>query len=594
MSLRIGQERRGGPAAPDPGTRREPTDPSAVGATAAADGRWRWLSALPFLLVALGVPAIELVAASAASIPLLIESFHDDAYYYFEVASNLAAGRGSTFDGIEPTNGYHPLWLLLLTPVFRFAGDPPQALLAIKGLSSLSWLLSVLLVYRIAHRLGRVPEASVALVALVLSRRLWFSGMESTVVFPTLLGAILLALREDAFGRGSRSGLARLGLALMLVPLARLDAVFFVAAVCCLLLLWRRGTGFDRAMDASIAGLPTAAAVGAYLLVNHALFGSAVPVSGRAKALDGGGGGWSVYESYFSSATMGVWRFDDIPVGWLWAAFVATAVALLGWLRWRSRGPAQDVRRRALVRFEPVLWALVLAKLGQLSYYALTSTWPLGRWYHYYLPILLALALTVLLAFALDLLPLRRLVTPVIAVGVSVLFAVHLIKSHRWHQEQTSALDQTYMTQSVAVAEHLNTVTSPDSVFAMGDRAGSLAYQLDRRLIQTEGLVGSAAFLDVLSGGDVHRYLVEQGVDYVVYSGEERQSSELRPVVGRPGCWSFTEPKFGRGPRFSIVVCDADRVYYRELSSEGSMGGMYGVWRYRPEIQDEIQDEPAK
>src|SRR6266436_4937086 len=42
----------------------------------------------------------------------------DDAYYYFTIARNVAQGAGSTFDGIAPTNGYHPLYMLSLVPVF--------------------------------------------------------------------------------------------------------------------------------------------------------------------------------------------------------------------------------------------------------------------------------------------------------------------------------------------------------------------------------------------------------------------------------------------------------------------------------------------
>ena len=45
----------------------------------------------------------------------------DDAYYYFKVAQNITEGLGSTFDGINMTNGYHPLWLLVCIPIFAFA-----------------------------------------------------------------------------------------------------------------------------------------------------------------------------------------------------------------------------------------------------------------------------------------------------------------------------------------------------------------------------------------------------------------------------------------------------------------------------------------
>jgi hypothetical protein len=42
----------------------------------------------------------------------------DDALYYFTIASNLAHGYGISFDTTHPTNGMHPLWLFLITPVF--------------------------------------------------------------------------------------------------------------------------------------------------------------------------------------------------------------------------------------------------------------------------------------------------------------------------------------------------------------------------------------------------------------------------------------------------------------------------------------------
>ena len=58
----------------------------------------------------------------------LISNTHDDAFYYFQIARNLAEGKFSTFDsGITHTNGYHAIWLLLITP-FHWAFDKEAAL----------------------------------------------------------------------------------------------------------------------------------------------------------------------------------------------------------------------------------------------------------------------------------------------------------------------------------------------------------------------------------------------------------------------------------------------------------------------------------
>jgi len=47
----------------------------------------------------------------------------DDAYYYLGIARNLVDGHGSTFDQINLTNGYHPLWLLVSTVPFAAGLD---------------------------------------------------------------------------------------------------------------------------------------------------------------------------------------------------------------------------------------------------------------------------------------------------------------------------------------------------------------------------------------------------------------------------------------------------------------------------------------
>lgn len=39
----------------------------------------------------------------------------DDSFYYIKTAFHVGSGYGPTFDRVNPTNGFHPLWLLLLS-----------------------------------------------------------------------------------------------------------------------------------------------------------------------------------------------------------------------------------------------------------------------------------------------------------------------------------------------------------------------------------------------------------------------------------------------------------------------------------------------
>ena len=57
----------------------------------------------------------------------LLGGVNDDSFYYLKTALNLSKGLGSTFDGINPTNGYQPIWLLVLVGLFKVSpfGDDP-------------------------------------------------------------------------------------------------------------------------------------------------------------------------------------------------------------------------------------------------------------------------------------------------------------------------------------------------------------------------------------------------------------------------------------------------------------------------------------
>src|SRR5829696_2074212 len=80
--------------------------------------RFPWFETILIIVVM----SMSLYAALSDSQNLSVRWFvRDDAYYYFKVAQNISEGHGSTFDGINKTNGYHPLWMLICIPIFALA-----------------------------------------------------------------------------------------------------------------------------------------------------------------------------------------------------------------------------------------------------------------------------------------------------------------------------------------------------------------------------------------------------------------------------------------------------------------------------------------
>ncbi|MGZ4716132.1 MAG: hypothetical protein ACXWCB_05465, partial [Acidimicrobiales bacterium] len=76
----------------------------------------------------------------------------DDAFYYFGIARNVAHGHGSTFDGIDPTNGYHPLWMLVAVPFFWAGLDGTMAVRVLLALQVLCYGGALVLVALTAGR----------------------------------------------------------------------------------------------------------------------------------------------------------------------------------------------------------------------------------------------------------------------------------------------------------------------------------------------------------------------------------------------------------------------------------------------------------
>lgn len=187
--------------------------------------------------------SIQLYAAFANGYDMANNWFiRDDAYYYFKVAQNIGLGHGITFDGIHPTNGFHPLWLLVCIPIFALSRFdlilPLRVVLIVMSLFSLG---TALLLYRI---LKDVLSPAAGMFAAVLwtfggsiQSVFYDSGMESGIAL-FFLALLLYTLYKFEKGRQDKQltlrQIAWLGVLATLTTLSRLDLIFF----CMIIGLW--------------------------------------------------------------------------------------------------------------------------------------------------------------------------------------------------------------------------------------------------------------------------------------------------------------------------------------------------------------------
>jgi hypothetical protein len=195
---------------------------------------------IPFEVVIVLVVLIpHLYAAFSPPASLMNWYRTDDAYYYFIVARNVAAGHGFTFDLINPTNGFHPLWLFINIPIFAFSGaDRILPLRIIVMLLALLNAATGVVIYRLLKKyflLGTAALISMLWVLLPSIHQVTTEdGLEAGLNAFSLAALLLISswfLDQVKGEKQARWDLICVGLIGALALFSRLDNIFTFTAV---------------------------------------------------------------------------------------------------------------------------------------------------------------------------------------------------------------------------------------------------------------------------------------------------------------------------------------------------------------------------
>ncbi len=420
----------------------------------------------------------------------------DDSFYYYTLARNLAAGHGFTFDRINPTNGFHPLWLFTCVPLYGAGLDGLAAVrVALLG-QVLLWTGALVLLSRRLRLRGALQGAVLALAAggpAVF--KTFVSGMEAGLVLP-LHAALLVAPTRTS---RQRFGVACLG---SLAFLARTDAGF--------LLLWFGLFSLRRPFRelVELFLLPGAVII-AFLVVNQITFGAPLQVSGLLK---------------FTAPSL---------VRTLWIVVCIGAPLVLT----RARSEAFPLLT-GFVR-ERAWYAAFVGTI--VAWYTGVQTFP-RMWY--FAPAVLFGILVLVLAAG-DLARLaaregsRRALTTILLVPLA---AGYLFQ---W----AAALDPrgTAVLRADADAGAWITENMPSDTILGSWDAGVVGYFASQRVINLDGVVNSPVYLRALRSGTTAAFLADEGLAYVV-NHDRAAGAELvvqaRRITGREPVlerrWDYT------------------------------------------------------
>lgn len=188
---------------------------------------WAWFE-IGLILVGLG---LYLWAALGPQEAVLGWYSSDDAFYYYKIARNINDGLGVTFDGLNRTNGFHPLWMVICVAVFWLARFDLFLPLRVLMLVSAAFGLGAgVLLFRLLKKY--VPPETAVFAAVLWSflpavqAVVVQGGMETSVSAFFLMLLFYLGAEWHADAGGWRR--AAIGFVAGLAILARLDNVFVV------------------------------------------------------------------------------------------------------------------------------------------------------------------------------------------------------------------------------------------------------------------------------------------------------------------------------------------------------------------------------
>ncbi|MGB3904604.1 MAG: hypothetical protein WBB22_06735 [Anaerolineae bacterium] len=237
------------------------------------------------LLIVLGLGLLIRLGLAWLSTPTLVQmTIPDDSFYYFAIARHMALDGSVSINGLNLTNGFHPLWLLVISPFYLlFPYSPGIPLHLALTIGAILDVVTGLFAYKLVRLLTGNPAAALISVAVyVFNPRAILnavSGME------TSLNVLYFALFVYVYTVIRRRGptvrrYVLFGLVGGLLLLARTDNVFLLSVIY-LHAVWtaiRRRSGGGL----FISYVVTACLLAPWLLWNYFSFGTLLQSSGIA------------------------------------------------------------------------------------------------------------------------------------------------------------------------------------------------------------------------------------------------------------------------------------------------------------------------
>jgi hypothetical protein len=435
--------------------------------------------------------------------------FVDDAYYYILTARNFVDTGIFSFDRINPTNGFHPLWMRILVLMYYAIGtDIPldQQIFHVKLIEGALFILaigaSLLFSFQQAEKNRAISTAYLG-IALVLvypyTNHLFLVGMEST------LSVFLFILLLNAW---QRERLTQLAFLLPLLFLARLETLFFIVIPLLFIFFLQRRISTVRKL---LVSLPTVLVSVGYLGYTFLQTGYYKPISGLLKSsFPIPHPQWTYFlDPIWYGASTGKFYFVFLAPNLLLFLFLHTGLFVASIL---IKGFYRENLRLKLTLF---LFALLL--LANLLFF---QKWNKGiEWWYWALPAIITGGLTGLTTGSFFPESRFRGTANSVLVGLLSIFAIFYLISLPASLRKIANQDPLYD----FIIQKL-----PEAAILGATDAGDIAFWTGKRIVNLDGLINNVELQEAILDKKLRNYLRKKKVGYLLASTATRKADYLK------------------------------------------------------------------
>jgi hypothetical protein len=474
------------------------------------EGFAKWLFGLSVLVAAA-------TASYAISRPVtwLVRVVPDDTFYYLQIAANIANKGRSTFDGVNPTAGYHPGWMFIVVTLACVFRGKMALLRACLGAALLLHLAAGYQISRVFRRWMSPQWSWIGGACWILNPLpvvLALEGLEGSLyVFALTVALWVYVWRiEDHLASGSIPvwNMTCLGLAFGFCVLGRTDQAI-LCAVAALALMWPL-TWNGRLRLVAVTGGVTLLTVLPWVVYSHLATGAWFQDSGSMKLLwarkehtDGITGAWQYLTGEWLTYPLWSHTIDRLGHRWPNARWIAGAAMTAGLIAVLVRA----VRRPDTRALAGTALILVAGTLLTGSIYGLFFT-DRKDWYTGQPGLILYVVLFgVVVIGVLEKSDRWRARAAAVGGGSVALFAgttVMVIVTANWYPWQLDVFE------SQPVFERLVPAGLDIGCF----NAGIPAYFSDRHIVNVDGLVNNAIH-SYYARDELDQYFRDAHIDYI-------------------------------------------------------------------------------